>query len=62
MNKLRVLVADGQEVTEIPHNLKIFRLNSFDWRAGYDLTSISLAQTFGASPARTAANRAKDES
>ena len=30
MNELRVLVADDQEVMEIPHNLKLFRLNPFD--------------------------------
>ena len=43
MNELRVLVADDQEVMEIPHNLKMFRLNPFDWWAGYDLTSVRIA-------------------
>jgi hypothetical protein len=43
MNKLRVLVADDDEVTQIPHDVKIFRLNPFDWWAGYDLKSVKLA-------------------
>ena len=43
MNKLRVLVADDHEAMGIPHNLKIFRLNPFEWWAGYDLTSVRLA-------------------
>ena len=43
MNKLRMLVADDQEVMEIPHNLKIVRMNPFDWWAGYDLKSVKLA-------------------
>jgi hypothetical protein len=43
MNNLRVLVADEQGVMETPHDLKLFRLNPFDWWAGYDLKSIRLA-------------------
>ena len=43
MNKLRVLVADNNEVTHIPCRVKIFRLNPFDWWAGYDLKSVKLA-------------------
>jgi hypothetical protein len=42
MNKLRVLVANEQEVMELSHNLKISRLNPFKWWSGYDLTSIRL--------------------
>ena len=41
MNELRVLVAHDNEETQIPH-LKIFRLNPFDWWAGYDLKSVKL--------------------
>ena len=43
MNKLRVLVVDDNEVMHIPHKVKIFRLNPFDWWAGYDLKSVKLA-------------------
>jgi hypothetical protein len=43
MNKLRVLVADDHEVVQIPNNVRIFRLNPFDWWAGYDLKSVQLA-------------------
>lgn len=43
MNKLQVLDADDHEVMEIPNNVKIFRLNPFDWWAGYDLKSVKLA-------------------
>src|SRR5580765_4545338 len=43
MNKLRVLVVDDNEVMRIPHKVKIFRLNPFDWWAGYDLKSVKLA-------------------
>ena len=43
MNKLRVLVADDNEVMHIPYRVKIFRLNPFDWWAGYDLKSVKLA-------------------
>jgi len=43
MNKLRVLVGDDHEAMQIPHNVKIFRLNPFEWWAGYDLKSVKLA-------------------
>jgi hypothetical protein len=43
MDKLHVLVADGKEVMHVPQNVKLFRLNPFDWWAGYDLTSVKLA-------------------
>jgi hypothetical protein len=43
MKKLRVLAVDDHEAIQIPHNLKIFRLNPFDWWAGYDLKSVKLA-------------------
>jgi hypothetical protein len=38
-----VLVADDNEVMHIPYRVKIFRLNPFDWWAGYDLKSVQLA-------------------
>jgi hypothetical protein len=41
--KCRVPVADSQEAMKIPHDVKLFRLNPFDWWAGYDLTSVRLA-------------------
>jgi hypothetical protein len=25
----------------MPHNVKVFRLNPFDWWAGYDLASVT---------------------
>ena len=43
MDKLRVLVAFDNEVMHVPQHVKIFRLNPFDWWAGYDLTSVKLA-------------------
>jgi hypothetical protein len=43
MNKLHVLVADDGEEKQIPHNVKIFRLNPLEWWAGYDLTSVKSA-------------------
>jgi hypothetical protein len=43
MNKLRPLVANDDEVMQIQHDVKIFRLNPFDWWAGYDLKSVKLA-------------------
>lgn len=43
MNRLRVLVADHNEVMHKPHNVKIFRLNPFDFWAGYDLKSVKSA-------------------
>ena len=43
MNKLRMLVADDNEVMHIPHKVKLFRLNPFDWWAGYDLESVKSA-------------------
>jgi hypothetical protein len=27
----------------LPHNVKVFKLNPFDWWAGYDLASVQLA-------------------
>jgi hypothetical protein len=43
MKKLRVPAEHDHEVMQIPHNVKIFRLNPFDWWAGYDLKSVKLA-------------------
>jgi|SRR5579863_2656276 len=43
MSKTQVLVADGDEVMQVPHKLKIFRLSPSEWWAGYDLASIRLA-------------------
>ena len=43
MNKLRMLANDDHEAMQVPDNLKIFRLNPFDWWAGYDLKSVKLA-------------------
>lgn len=43
MIKLRALTADDHEVMQMPRNVKIFRLNPFDWWAGYDLKSVKLA-------------------
>jgi hypothetical protein len=38
-----VLVAHNNEVTHISYCVKLFRLNPFDWWAGYDLKSVKLA-------------------
>ena len=38
-----MFVADDNEVVHILHDVKIFRLNPFDWWAGYDLKSVKLA-------------------
>jgi hypothetical protein len=43
MNKLRALVADEDEEAQMPHNVKIFRLNPLEWWAGYDLPSVKSA-------------------
>jgi hypothetical protein len=40
MNNPQVLVADDHEVIQIPKNVKLFRMNPFDWWADHDLTSV----------------------